>query len=118
MVLQKLEEVKRERDTETKVKKEKKGSDDEPADQKKKSASVKVKKESDDDMDEPIESTPPTSDDEASGSGSDSGWVSLEDKNETAIIWLNIREATVIPNVRSLPQLCHNKKLHFIFLLC
>jgi hypothetical protein len=34
-------------------------------------------------MDEPIESTPPTSDDEASGSGSDSGWVSLEDKTET-----------------------------------
>lgn len=68
----KLEEVKKERDTETKVKKEKKGSDDEPADQKKKSASAKVKKEPDDDVDEPIESTPPTSDD-ASGSGSDSG---------------------------------------------
>ncbi|XP_023722223.1 FACT complex subunit Ssrp1 [Cryptotermes secundus] len=69
----KLEEVKRERDNETKVKKEKKASDDEQADQKKKSASAKVKKESDDDMDEPIESTPPTSDNEASGSGSDSG---------------------------------------------
>lgn len=68
MVLQKLEEVKK--DTETKIKKEKKDSDDEPLDQKKKSATTKVEKESDDDIDEPIEKTPPTSEDEVSGSES------------------------------------------------
>jgi hypothetical protein len=73
LVLQKLEEVKK--DTETKIKKEKKDSDDEPLDQKKKSTTAKVKKEkkeSDDDIDEPIEKTPPTSEDEVSGSESDS----------------------------------------------
>lgn len=71
----KLEEVKKETDTDIKVKKENISSDDEPADKKKKSSPVKVKKEQDDDdddVDEPIESTPPTSEDEASGSGSES----------------------------------------------
>lgn len=72
------------KDTEIKIKKEKKDSDDEPLDQKK-SAPVKVKaekeeKESDDDIDEPIEKTPPTSEDEASGSESDSDWVMLQDE--------------------------------------
>ncbi|KDR11732.1 FACT complex subunit Ssrp1 isoform X1 [Zootermopsis nevadensis] len=69
----KMEEVKK--DAETKIKKEKKASDDEPLDQKKKSApakTVKQEKESDDDIDEPIEKTPPTSEDEVSGSESDS----------------------------------------------
>lgn len=68
-----MEEVKK--DAETKIKKEKKASDDEPLDQKKKSApakTVKQEKESDDDIDEPIEKTPPTSEDEVSGSESDS----------------------------------------------
>jgi hypothetical protein len=72
-LLQKLEEVKKEPDADIKVKKENISSDDEAADKKKKSSPVKVKKEADnDDVDEPIESTPPTSEDEASGSGSES----------------------------------------------
>jgi hypothetical protein len=72
--------VKKEIDSETKVKKENVSSEDEPADKKKKSSPVKVKKEQgggdddddDDDVDEPIESTPPTSEADASGSGSES----------------------------------------------
>lgn len=82
----KLEDVKKEKDEEPKVKKEKKDSDDEaeePEEDKKKSnkPAAKVKKEKkdsdkededDDEIDEPIESTPPTTENEASGSGSDS----------------------------------------------
>jgi len=69
--------VKKETDSEIKVKKGNVSSDDEPADKKKKSSPGKVKKEQDDDddddyVDEPIESTPPTSENEASGSGSES----------------------------------------------
>ena len=87
------------------VKKEKVSSDDEPADKKKKSSPAKVKKEKgddddDDDVDEPIESTPPTSEDEASGSGSESDWAALRDEMATliALMWPNITAAIAVLN--------------------
>ena len=109
LFLQKLDEVKKETDSEVKVKKEYVSSDDEPADKKKKSSSVKVKKEQDDDdVDEPIESTPPTSEDEASGSGSESDWAALRNKMVTwiALSGLNTKAVIAVLNTK---QLCHNK---------
>lgn len=95
--------MKKDIDSEIKVKKENISSEDEPEDKKKKSSAAKVKKEpdDDDDVDEPIESTPPTSEDEASGSGSGSDWATLRDEMVTwiTLIWLNIKAAIAVLNI-------------------